>query len=148
MLRQEAEELHYLLFHFMGLSYGKLLHQLRTKNERRSKLKKNHVKILSVLYQYQNLTSTDIAKMLDIEKGSLTTLIDQLTESGLVKRCEIPRDRRKALVLLTDMGKEEMEHITDNDIKILSEILEDINLDDRKQFIANMKSVVDFLTKL
>ena len=33
---------------------------------------------------------TEIGKLLDVERGSLTALIDQLEEMGLVKRCNDP----------------------------------------------------------
>lgn len=148
MHREEAAELHNLLFTFMGQFHEKFLHQFRKKNVVGYELKKNHVKIISMLYQHSDLTSTDIAKMMDIEKGSVTTLIDQLAEFGLVIRCDTPHDRRKSLVLLTDIGKAEVENIMESDIQSINEIFRDVDSNDRKQFVDSLRYAVEFMSKL
>lgn len=143
---EEAAELHFLLFSFMGLFHKKFLHQFRKKGD--SELKKNHVKIISMLYQHRYLTSTEIARMLDIEKGSVTTLIDQLTDAGLVVRCDTPDDRRKTLVQLTQSGRSEMEQIRANDIRIINEILGDVEVNDLQQFLECLRYSIKFMHQL
>ena len=86
---QEAKELHDLLFTFIGIFHEKFLSRYHNYYECYPMLKKNHVKIISVLYQHKHLIPTEIGKLLDVERGSLTALIDQLEEMGLVKRLMI-----------------------------------------------------------
>ena len=44
---------------------------------------------------------TEVARRLHLETPSLTTMIDRLSERGLVERVDDPEDRRKNLVTLT-----------------------------------------------
>jgi DNA-binding MarR family transcriptional regulator len=53
----------------------------------------------------QPIMITEVARRLCLETPSLTTMIDRLSERGLVKRVEDPKDRRKALVALTQKGE-------------------------------------------
>ena len=46
----------------------------------------------------------DLARMLIQESPSTSTLVDRMSERGLVERQDDPKDRRKALVRLTDRG--------------------------------------------
>lgn len=146
MSTDEAAELHFLLFSFMGLFHQKFLHRFRKKAD--CELKKNHVKILGMLYQHQELTSTEIARMLDIEKGSVTTLIDQLAQADLVIRCDTPNDRRKTMVKLTGHGRSEVEQIRSNDMRIINEMFKDVDAKDRQQFLDCLRYSIQFLKQL
>lgn len=145
---KQAVELHDLLFSCMEMFHEKFLYRFRKQNERFSPLKKNHVKIISSLYRFNGLTSTEIAKRLDIEKGSVTTLIDQLSELGLLMRDASPHDRRKSMIVLTDAGRLEMENLIKNDTQILTEIFRDIEAEDLQKFIDSLQYAVDFMNKL
>ena len=48
---------------------------------------------------------TEVARRLHLETPSLTTMIDRLSERGLVERVSDSKDRRKNLVALTENGK-------------------------------------------
>lgn len=144
----ETKELHDLLFGFMDMFHEKFLYRFRQRNESNPAMKKNHVKIITMLFRFNGLTSTEIAKMLDIEKGSVTTLIDQLTESGFAVRCDVAHDRRKSLVLLTDSGKVQMECIVENHVQSMNELLRDTDSKEIAQFVDNLKNVVNFMNKL
>lgn len=52
-----------------------------------------------------------IARFLLQESPSITTLVDRMCERGLVERIHDPTDRRKALVGLTDKGRQMREDI-------------------------------------
>lgn len=145
---QEAKELHNLLFTFSGMFHEKFLCRFRRHYDGNPRIKKNHVRIISILYQHEHLIPTEIGKMLDMEKGSLTTLIDQLKEMGLVIRCPDPGDRRKFLISLSAAGREEMNSIMDNYTDNLSSLLHDIDPGEIKQFIASLQYAVKFMTKL
>lgn len=144
----ETRELHDLLFSFMDMFHEKFLYSFRKNNENKTGMKKNHAKIIMMLYRFKSLTSTEIARMLYMEKGSVTTLIDQLTESGFVVRCNVANDRRKSLVLLTDSGKAQMEIIIANHIQSMDELFHDVDSNEMEQFADNLKNVVKFMNKL
>jgi len=48
---------------------------------------------------------TEVARRLLLETPSVTTMVDRLTERGLVERVKDPKDRRKTLVALTRKGR-------------------------------------------
>jgi DNA-binding MarR family transcriptional regulator len=145
---QEAKELHDLLFTLIGIFHKKFLSRYRRHYDGYPGIKKNHIKIISVLYQYDHLIPTEISKMLDIEKGSLTTLIDQLEEMGLVTRCDDPRDRRKFLISLSTAGRHEMNKIMDNYTQNLSVFFHDVDPGELRQFTASLRFAVEFMKKL
>jgi DNA-binding MarR family transcriptional regulator len=51
------------------------------------------------------LTITELARHLLLETPSVTTMVDRLTERGLVERVKDPEDRRKTFVTLTRKGQ-------------------------------------------
>jgi DNA-binding MarR family transcriptional regulator len=111
-------------------------------------VKKNHIMIIGFLYRYQTLTATEIAKKLNMEKGSLTTLIDQLEGVGLVTRCKDLNDRRKTLISLTNIGKEEMEAIMRNSTQRMYEILSNADPDELLEFISSLRYAVEFMQRI
>lgn len=144
----ELEELHELLFCTLGLFHEKFLHRFRKESEQYPGIKKNHIKIIGFLYRNPFLTATEIAKMLNMEKGSLTTLIDLLEQYGLVNRYEDHQDRRKTLISLTDAGRAEMENVMSDTIQRLNKILDDVDPDELQDFVASLKHVVEFMKKI
>ena len=48
---------------------------------------------------------TEVARRLLLETPSVTTMVDRLSERGLVERVKDPKDRRKTLVALTRKGR-------------------------------------------
>lgn len=148
MNQEELRELHDLIFSNLGLIHKKFLRQFRKRNQRYEGLKKNHTKIIALTYQHQVLTATEIAKMLDMEKGSLTTLIDQLEDMGLLVRSRDPRDRRKSLISLTDAGKTEMETALHSSTQCISEILSEADPSEVQKFVASLRYIVSFMNKI
>jgi DNA-binding MarR family transcriptional regulator len=112
------------------------------------RIKKNHVKILSILYLYESLIPTEISKMLGIERGSLTTLIDQLEEMGLVNRSSTPKDRRKLLIALSAHGRDELNKVMYSHARTAGVFLEGVEEEELEQFLASMRCAVDFMRKL
>lgn len=148
MIHEEAKELHDLLFGFLEMVHEKFLYRLRKDKVGSPRLKKNHGMIISILYQHNGLTSTKLAKMLDIEKGSLTTLIDQLEQLGLVRRCNDLHDRRKALISLTEDGKTEMNQIMERHTQCMNVVFRDVDSDEMNKFVDSLKYVVEFMKKM
>jgi DNA-binding MarR family transcriptional regulator len=50
-------------------------------------------------------TMNDLARLLDLDKSSVTGLVDRAERRGLVERAPSPADRRAVLVRLTDEGR-------------------------------------------
>lgn len=146
-----AKQIHNLLFTFMGLFHEKFLLRFRQESHEYTRLpcfKKNHMKILNVLYQGDLITLTEISKMLDIEKGSLTTLIDLLEKEDFVIRTSDPMDRRKTLIRLSSRGREEMDRVMDFCAQKMNKRLHDIDSTEIHHFLTSLQSAVEFMKKV
>lgn len=148
MKQEEAQEMHVLLFTFVGVFHEKFLTVFRQHHESLLQLKKNHAKAVGILYHNEGLTSTELGRMLDLEKGGLTTIIDQLETAGLVKRCPDAADRRKILLALTPMGRNAMEQVLEQYSNSLVEMLKDVDDQEIDRFMNNLRYVVDFMINL
>jgi len=144
----KAKQIHYLLFTFVGLFHEKVFVGFRQESHCDSSLKKNHKKILNILYLHDKLTITQISKLIDIEKGSLTTLIDLLEEKDFVMRLNDPTDRRKSLISLSNNGKKEMERVMNFFAQRMNESLHKFSSDEILKFQTNLEFVVDLMKKL
>ena len=69
-------------------------------------LNRTHIKALMIIHTSHQPHMTHVCHRMDMEKGSLTPVIDSLIESGLVERRRNPNDRRKIDLSLTDKGTE------------------------------------------
>jgi len=145
---KDAKELHNLLFSFMGIFHDKFLQNCKPKEKPIPDLKKNHWKILHVLYENDKLTQTTIGKKLDIEKGSLTILVDQLEKKGLVKRLGVPEDRRKYLITLTPEGRRAIDKNVEYFSLRLNQLFDNVDAEETRKFMDSLQYVVDFMKKL
>ncbi|HHW61904.1 MAG TPA: MarR family transcriptional regulator [Syntrophomonadaceae bacterium] len=148
MDQEEARELHVLLFAFLGMFHEKFLLTFRKENKFPANIKKNQGKILNMLYHSDKLTSTELGRRLDIEKGSLTSMIDQLEEMELVVRSLDPDDRRKFLLSLSPAGRQEMDKMMDKYTENLIELFADVIPQEQEQFFTSLRYVVEFMNRL
>lgn len=145
MNKEQALEMHVLLFTFMGRFHEKFFMNYRQFLDSALPLKKNQTKIISMLYHRNCLTPTELARMLDIEKGGLTTIIDQLEQMDLVVRSPDARDRRKQLLSLSQQGRRVMEQVLE---RYTESIREQFNLVDQQEldkFMNSLRYVVEFM---
>lgn len=148
MNNQDAKELYDLLFSFMGLFHEKFLTRFRQHDPAIPGLKKNHFKILGMLSKEKFLMASEIGRRLDIEKGSITALIDQLVEKGLVVRRSDPGDRRKLQISLSETGREKMNELIYQHSQEIQDYLQNMSDQDIEPFRDSLRYVVRFLNKL
>ncbi|MFR9071596.1 MAG: MarR family winged helix-turn-helix transcriptional regulator, partial [Paraclostridium sp.] len=93
------------------------------------------------------ITMTDLCEKLNVEKGSLTTMVDDLTKKGYLTRTRDLRDRRKYILNLTNEGdviaKDFLEELGK---KLESRFLE-LSEEDRDKFMQSIKNLEDILIK-
>lgn len=148
MNQKQAKELHLLFFSFMGIFHKKIVRKFRKEKHFTHKVNKNQAKVIHVLYQFDSLTFTELGKMLDIEKGSLTTIIDQLEELDIVIRTPDPEDRRKYRLSLSAAGKKEMDQVMEKHTQSIIDSFQGVSEKDLEQFFANLRYVVQFMKRL
>lgn len=78
---------------------------------------KTQLRALMFIRNYGAISMTDLCAKLNIEKGSLTSMVDDLTQKGYVVRERDLTDRRKYLITITEKG-----------IKLASDFMEKLNV--------------------
>lgn len=66
----------------------------------------SHGDILATLFQYDELTMTEISNKIHRDRSTVTTLINKLTKLGFVATKKNPKDNRSNVVYLTQKGRE------------------------------------------
>lgn len=67
-------------------------------------INKTQVRALTFIKNYGSISMSELCNMLNIEKGSLTSMIDDLEEKKYVERVKDKKDRRKYNIVLTEDG--------------------------------------------
>jgi DNA-binding MarR family transcriptional regulator len=62
--------------------------------------------VLQALWESDGLSITDLGEKAQLEKSTMTSLIDRMEAAGLVRREDHPTDRRAYQICLTPRGKE------------------------------------------
>ena len=86
---------------------------------------------------------SEVARRLYLETPSLTTMIDRLSERGLVERVNDPKDRRKTLVALTQKGERLVESICEPYRHLHEQMFGVLDDDERENLTAMLQKFHD-----
>lgn len=111
-------------------------------------LNRTQGRTLLFLYDRGKTTMTSLHEAIGLEKGSLTAVIDQLMEKGLVERKSDHADRRKVLITLTDKGREKAEILRMEIADHIKRNLERLAPEDRKRFYLAVEALIDISRKI
>ena len=105
-------------------------------------INKNQVRALTFIKNYGSISMSELCNMLNIEKGSLTSMIDDLEKKKYVERMKDKKDRRKYNIVLTKDGDkmacEFLEHLKFN----LHDKIERIEKDNLGKFFESMNDII------
>ncbi len=104
--------------------------------------------VLFLIHEGRQLTMTELHRCTGLEKGSLTFVVDQLIEKGVVQRGGDEEDRRKVYVSLTDFGQKEIAIHLDEVCKFIQTKLDRLLPNDRRHFFQAIKKLVEISEKL
>lgn len=103
---------------------------------------------LSLTMQYENLTQSDLARMLGIERSGLVAIVDDLEARGFLARTSVPGDRRVQALVPTENGRgfyddmiakvraheaELFSEMTRNEIETLMQLLKKIRRGEKRK---------------
>lgn len=104
---------------------------------------KTQLRALTFIKNYGAINMTELCNMLNIEKGSLTTMIDDLVEKGYVERVNDKKDRRRYIIVMTEAG----DVLSDNFMTYLKGSLEqkmgNIGMDKMGSLVASMENIIN-----
>ena len=108
---------------------------------------KTQLRALVFIKNYGSISMTDLCAKLNIEKGSLTSIVDDLTQKGYVVREKHSADRRKYLIAITNKG----ELLADDFMSKLNVCLEEkfykLTEEDRDKYVEAINTLQYILSK-
>ncbi|MHB8061928.1 MAG: MarR family winged helix-turn-helix transcriptional regulator [Ruminiclostridium sp.] len=147
MENDSLEELHKLYFNLIPLFYICKTFYI-DKNRTDDLCNKNQGMAIMIIGKAEKITPTTLSKFINMEKGSLTTLIDSLEEKKLVIRSSDPNDRRKVLLSLTSEGIEHMKTLEEQSRKGLALMVANLDEKEIDQMHASLKTLIEILKKI
>ena len=105
-------------------------------------------RLLLCIFDHKRVTMTELHLMTGLEKGSLTTIVDQLIEKSLVRRGRDKGDRRKVFVSLTDVGKKLVAARKAEIARFVQSRLENLSPVHREEFSKAINTILDILERL
>jgi len=99
--------------------------------------------LMAMKYTRGPVTISDIAKWLDRNNNSVSTLIDRMQRDGLVQKVGNTRDRREVQVVFTDKGEELFQKADALGWQIIDDMLGGIPEEDLRMLIAQLARIRD-----
>lgn len=100
--------------------------------------------MLDLLSKKESNKVTDLAEKIGVKPSAVTTMIDRLTNNGLVYRRHDDADRRSVLVSITDEGRELMNKFEERCRRILKSYLSHLEPDE----LETLASIYEKLGKV
>jgi len=89
------------------------------------------------------ITISQLARLLILESPSVSTMVDRLSERGLVERTRDPKDRRKTLVRFTQEGKRLLKSIREPGQQLHDEMFGVLTDEERQALRAILRKFRD-----
>lgn len=142
---KDAVRLQFEVLHLIHKHFASIFHQIK---ESPYSLNKNQNRAVMIIGGKGEVMPSMLGKYLDLQKGSLTSMVDALEEKGLVYRNGDPGDRRKTLVSLTEKGMEYRAWLMEKTEESVSEILNRLDEEDIIEYQASLESLLKVFKKL
>ncbi len=142
---KETVKLQFEMIHLFHKNFAKVFHQIGSSPYN---LNKNQSKAIMIIGASDDIMPTTLGKCLDLQKGSLTSMIDALEKEELVRRRGDPEDRRKILISLTDKGIEYRRWLIGEVEKNAFEIFNKLEEADIVTYQESLKTLLGMLKKL
>lgn len=133
--------LHTLLF--------KAFHAQRQKNRANMdvfQLSPGQPKVLRYIQSHENCKLKDIAKECDVECATVSKMLDNLEEKGMVIRNINPQNKRAYQINLTDVGRDALQKWEAHCMEVEDISLQGFSLEEKKQFQSYLSRMYTNLT--
>ena len=111
-------------------------------------LSKNQPMVIKIIGMEGEVMPSTMGKYTGMEKSSLTRMVDDLENKGIVYRKTDPDDRRKVLVSLTEKGMTYFNYLNEITAEMADEILKFVDEKDIEDFIQSLETMVKILRKI
>jgi DNA-binding MarR family transcriptional regulator len=117
-------------------------------SEKEMHLTHTQTRTLFIIYDRKKMSMTELHCVVGLEKGSLTTVIDQLIKKELVVRNGDPEDRRKVNISLTEAGWQKVNILRMEMASYIKKNLEKLPARDHEQFYKTVTTLININRKL
>lgn len=108
---------------------------------------KTQLRALVFIKNHGSISMTELCAKLNIEKGSLTSMIDDLTKKGYVYREKDLADRRKYIIMITEEGDKLAVDFTNKLSEELEKKLLKLDESDRLKYQQALETLQYILSK-
>lgn len=133
------------IFELMSLMGKGLYDSIALSNK--MKLTTTQLDIIFILHKKQITTSSEISKILKINKSNLSSQIETLFELGLIEREQNSKDRRKVFLTLSKKGWDKMRDFMIASTEVAFERMPDITQDEINEIIDSITDIKNILRK-
>lgn len=110
---------------------------------RQSNSNRNSIAVLTqLIVQGGILHPTELARLMWMPKYSMTKIIDNLEESGLVVRHRVEEDRRAILIKVTSYGLEFMKETLNNHDLLWQNVIGSLSKHEQEELIGLLQKMV------
>ena len=97
--------------------------------------------IFSLKYSGRKVTQSMLGRRLVVTRASITSVLDKLEAKGLVRRVEVPGNRRTNHVELTDKGKALIDDVEPKYRAVIHEVMSALDEPQVKQLMRSLESI-------
>lgn len=112
------------------------------------KLGKQQPNIILIIGTMGEMIPSHLGLCLNIDRSSLSRMLDSLEKKGIVSRRTDPKDRRKILISLTEKGERYYEIIQDKMDEAQARVMGSFSQEDLRKYEACIKAEVGILKKI
>ena len=111
-------------------------------------IKPTHAITMVILFFHPNESMSKLSNNINMEKGSITTVVDKLTKLGYVKSERSQKDRRVYNLNLTEKGYEFAEQFTSNHEAYIGSLIDKLDGDKKDDFFEAIETISNALEQL
>ena len=108
---------------------------------------KTQLRALVFMKNYGEISMTELCAKLNIEKGSLTSMIDDLSKKVYVYREKNLKDRRKYMIVITEEGKKIAADFTEKLSNDLEAKFFKLDTDEREKYLEAIETLATLVNK-
>ena len=108
---------------------------------------KTQLRALVFMKNYGEISMTELCAKLNIEKGSLTSMIDDLSKKGYVYREKNLKDRRKYMIVITEEGKKIADDFTEKLSNDLEAKFFKLDTDESEKYLEAIETLATLVNK-
>lgn len=109
-------------------------------------ISQSRLELLTLLYQVDEISQSDLQKKVNIDGAAITRHVKQLETKGMVSRRRKPEDNRITLVKLSNQGRERIESYKKEKERFMEEMLVNISTEERNvllHLLSQMKKNIE-----